>query len=305
MEDTADEAAQWGGPASMSAWEGLMWRAEQDPRTRSTGILLEVLDREPDWTRFVNAVEQVTARIPRLRDRVVEPPLPVVQPVWSPDPDFAVERHVRCLRVPAPGTRHQLLELCDREWDTPIDRTRPPWEMILIGGLDGGRAAVAFRFHHSLTDGMGLIQLLRLAHAGDTAAVPAPSGRRTASSLGLLASAALSVPGRTIGVARTGLSVSARSLADPAGSASGATRYLRSLGRMLAAPASADSPILSDRSRGHRLHTLDVPLSGLKAAPRRADRSTTPSSPRSWAESAATTNGRACRRRNGSWWRCR
>ncbi|HEY5855694.1 MAG TPA: wax ester/triacylglycerol synthase domain-containing protein [Aldersonia sp.] len=267
MEDAADEAAQWGGPASMSAWEGLMWRAEQDHRTRSTGILLEILDSEPDWTRFVNAVEHTTARIPRLRDRVVEPPVPVVQPVWSPDPDFAVEEHLRHVRLPHPGTRQQLLELCDREWDELIDRTRPPWEMILITGLDGGRAAaVAFRFHHSLTDGMGLVQLLRLAHAGDDGAVPATSERRSASSLGLLAGAALSVPGRAIGVARTGLSVSARTLADPGGSLGGATRYLRSLGRMLAAPASADSPILSDRSWGHRLHTLDVPLSGLKAA---------------------------------------
>ena len=87
MEDAVlsgdDEAARWGGPASMSAWEGLMWRAEQDHRTRSTGILLEILDSEPDWTRFVNAVEHTTQRIPRLRDRVVEPPVPVVQPVWS------------------------------------------------------------------------------------------------------------------------------------------------------------------------------------------------------------------------------
>ena len=62
-----DEA--WGGPADMSAWEALMWRAEADPRTRSTGMLLEILDSEPDWDRLVAAHDRVSQRIPRLRER--------------------------------------------------------------------------------------------------------------------------------------------------------------------------------------------------------------------------------------------
>ena len=51
--------AAWGGPADMSAWEALMWRAEADPRTRSTGVLLEILDGEPDWDRLVAAHDRV------------------------------------------------------------------------------------------------------------------------------------------------------------------------------------------------------------------------------------------------------
>ena len=38
------DAWGWGGPARMSAWEALMWRAEGDLRTRSSGLLVEVLD---------------------------------------------------------------------------------------------------------------------------------------------------------------------------------------------------------------------------------------------------------------------
>ena len=59
------EGAAWGGPADMSAWEALMWRAEADPRTRSTGVLLEILDREPDWDRLVAAHDRVSQQIPR------------------------------------------------------------------------------------------------------------------------------------------------------------------------------------------------------------------------------------------------
>jgi hypothetical protein len=43
-----NDALIWGGAQDMSAWEALMWRSESDPRTRSTGILLEILDGEPD-----------------------------------------------------------------------------------------------------------------------------------------------------------------------------------------------------------------------------------------------------------------
>ncbi|MDT4938382.1 MAG: diacylglycerol O-acyltransferase / wax synthase, partial [Pseudonocardiales bacterium] len=103
-----DAAATWGGPATMSAWEALMWRADSDPRTRSTGILLEVLTSEPDWDRLVAAHERVTATISRLRDRVVEPALPLVQPVWTPDPDFDVSNHLCSTRLDQPGSMRQL-----------------------------------------------------------------------------------------------------------------------------------------------------------------------------------------------------
>src|SRR6266536_83144 len=87
--------AAWGGPADMSAWEALMWRAEADPRTRSTGVLLEVLDRDPDWDRLVAAHDRVSQQIPRLRERAVEPLLPLFPPAWA--------RHDAPTARPGPG----------------------------------------------------------------------------------------------------------------------------------------------------------------------------------------------------------
>ena len=95
-----------------------MWRAEGDPRTRSTGILLETLATEPSWQDFHATVERLVAAVPRLRDRVVEPSLPVVQPVWSPDPDFDLSRHVRRERVVAQDDR-ALMRLCEELFDHP------------------------------------------------------------------------------------------------------------------------------------------------------------------------------------------
>src|SRR6267154_1637075 len=187
-QDTDDAA--WGGPAAMSAWEALMWRAEADPRTRSTGLLVEILDREPDWDRLVAAHDRVSQQIPRLRERAVEPLLPLFPPAWSPDPHFDLGYHLQRVRVPEPGTMRQLLDLAQGILARPLDKARPPWEVVLVEGLEDGRAGYLLKVHHSLSDGLGLMQLLTLAHSRtpepgqhELAPPPAPQPLLTPASL--------------------------------------------------------------------------------------------------------------------------
>ena len=44
----------------------------------------------------------------------------------------------------------------------PFDPERSPWDVTVIDGLEGGRAALYLRAHHVLTDGIGGIRLLGL-----------------------------------------------------------------------------------------------------------------------------------------------
>ena len=41
-----------------------------------------------------------------------------------------------------------------------FDRARPLWEYTLVEGLEGGRAAMVLKVHHSMTDGVGGMKLL-------------------------------------------------------------------------------------------------------------------------------------------------
>lgn len=79
---------------------------------------------------------------------------------WIEDEAFDVEYHIRRSALPAPGDERELGILVSRLHSHAIDFHRPPWEVHLIEGLEGGRFAMYFKVHHALVDGYTGIQLL-------------------------------------------------------------------------------------------------------------------------------------------------
>src|SRR5262245_23689204 len=227
----ADTLASWGGGQDLSAWEALMWRTGGGHRTRSTGVIVELLDQEPDWERLVAAHDRLTQQVPRLRERVVEPALPVVPPAWSPDPHFDLNYHLQRVRLPGDGSMAELHALAAQFAARPFDPERPPWEALLVLGVTAGQAAYLFKPHHSLSDGIGLPQLLDLAHGHGREPAPAddrpmPEPRRKETPEGLLinriATRALGAPA---GAVREALSAAGRLATDPVGTTTGAVKF--------------------------------------------------------------------------------
>ena len=292
--------AEWGASVDMTPWEGIMWRAEVDPLTRSSGALVEILDREPDWDRLVAAHERVTRAIPRLRDRVVEPIVPLVPPAFTRDERFDVRNHLHRIRLGS-ATMRDLLDLTESLYDRPFQPGRPPWEGLLVEGLEGGRAAYVLKLHHSLTDGQGLVQLLSMAHSRTREPSPhepepplPPSEQLN--SVTLLASRlrqqATSFPGRLLHQAGESARLAGRTITEPTEVIGDGIRYARSLMRVLSPPPVARSPLLAGnrgRDAGSWCSTSPSPTSRRPARPA-ADRSTTPSWPRCSAASADSTS---------------
>ncbi len=103
---------------------------------------------------FTRVIESRLPLVPLFRRRLVTVPLGLDHPYWIEDPDFDIEFHIRELALPAPGNDRQLSEQVARLHARPLDRSRPLWEIYLISGLAGGRAAIYSKIHHAAIDGV-------------------------------------------------------------------------------------------------------------------------------------------------------
>src|ERR671919_260803 len=79
--------------------------------------------------------------------------------MWTVENDLDLDYHVRTVGVPAPGGLRQLLDLAGTVAAAPLDRSRPLWEFTVVEGLEGGRAALLQKVHHTITDGVGGVRL--------------------------------------------------------------------------------------------------------------------------------------------------
>jgi diacylglycerol O-acyltransferase len=121
---------------------------------------LLVLDTPPGGVDALAAlVEARLPLVPRYRQRVVEVPGQLANPVWVDDPEFNIDYHVRRSGLPRPGTEAQLLDLVSRLTSRPLDRKRPLWEVYLVEGLADGRVAVITKTHPALVDGLSAIDI--------------------------------------------------------------------------------------------------------------------------------------------------
>ena len=81
-------------------------------------------------------------------------------PQWEVVEKVDLEYHLRHEALPNPGTERELGLVMSRLHSVPLDPSRPMWEMYFIEGLQGGRFGVYLKIHHSMADGMLLMERL-------------------------------------------------------------------------------------------------------------------------------------------------
>jgi diacylglycerol O-acyltransferase / wax synthase len=120
------------------------------------------------------------------RQRLVHVPLELDYPYWVDDAGFDIEYHVRHMALPKPCDWRQFYILVSRLNAPPLNLQRPPWEMVVIEGLDHleglpkGSFALLIKGHHCALDGHSAAELTMGLHdlspdgsqRVETAAVP-------------------------------------------------------------------------------------------------------------------------------------
>ncbi len=272
--DSGAEAPAAHLPSEMEPGDYVMFRAESNPRRRSTGMGLEILDRVPDWDGVVEAFDRASRVVVRLRQKVVVPTVGLAPPRWVVDPDFDLAYHLRRVAVPAPGTLRDVLDLAGTILEAPLDLARPLWEVTLIEGVEDGRAALITKMSHVVTDGMGGVQINALVHdtARDGAPRPLPPAPEAEdiSPDDLTRDALTRLPGWAVSTARQQLigtaRVAGRTARAPRRAVADALAYAQSLRRVVVGEAVPPSPLRARRSLGSRLEAHDVPVAALRRA---------------------------------------
>ena len=108
--------------------------------------------------------ERLVGRFRRFRQRAADSRLPGQGPHWEDDPTFDLDAHLHRRALPAPGGQAELEQLVGDLASTPLDRSRPLWQMYLIEGYGSGCALLA-RMHHSIADGIALARSAGRRHA--------------------------------------------------------------------------------------------------------------------------------------------
>ncbi|MCA9963434.1 MAG: wax ester/triacylglycerol synthase family O-acyltransferase [Anaerolineales bacterium] len=110
----------------------------------------------------------------RFRQRVVSPRLPLGSYGWEEDPTFDLNAHLHHVALPGSGDKATLQAMVGDLLSTPLDFSKPLWQLHIIDNYKGG-TAVFCRIHHAIADGLSLAAvLLSLTDLTELAPWPEP-----------------------------------------------------------------------------------------------------------------------------------
>ena len=142
------------------------------------------ITREPlDFERVKAVYAQRLAQFERFRCRAVDSALPLATPRWEEMPGFEIAQQLHHIALPAPGGEAALAALVSDLASTPLDRSRPLWDVHVVDGVDGGSALIT-RMHHCIGDGTASVLVARAlfdtSPGGWRSPAPKAAGKRAA-----------------------------------------------------------------------------------------------------------------------------
>ncbi len=101
-------------------------------------------------------IEQRFLLFDRFRQRVTDRD---ATPHWQADPYFDLDRHIHRVALPAPGGQAELQAMVSDLMTTPLDFSKPLWQIHLVENYGAG-CALIWRIHHCIADGIALTYVM-------------------------------------------------------------------------------------------------------------------------------------------------
>lgn len=153
------------------------WLHMEDPTNLMMVTGIYVFDEPLDFARLKDTLRfRMVERFPRLRHRVHQSG---ASARWVKDATFDLDAHVHRIALPTPCDDRALRDVVSDLMSTPLDFTKPLWQLHLVEGYCGG-SVMLLRIHHCIGDGVALVHVL--LSATDVAAdAPGPRSSPKAS----------------------------------------------------------------------------------------------------------------------------
>ncbi len=132
------------------------WLHMDEPTNPMVITIAQMFEGPIPFARLRELIEERLLPFERFRQRVVT--WRSGGPHWEFDPRFALNLHLHHLGLPGEGDDAALRDLIGDLMSTPLDQTRPLWQMYLIDHYGPG-CVLVLRVHHCLADGMALGQI--------------------------------------------------------------------------------------------------------------------------------------------------
>ena len=168
----------------LSGWDATLLYSETANVHMHT-LKIAVIELDPDRRglpieEFRRVIAGRLHKLAPFRYRLVDIPGKFHHPMWQENCDVDLDYHIRPWTLPAPGGRRELDDAIGQIAGTPLDRSRPLWEMYFVDGLADQRVAVVGKVHHALADGVAAANLVALgmdlqSGADDAAYEPEPA----------------------------------------------------------------------------------------------------------------------------------
>lgn len=149
----------------LSGWDAVLLYSET-PSVHMHTLKLAVIDiselkgRQFGIDEFRQVIHSRLYKLDPFRYELVDIPFKFHHPMWRENTHVDLSYHVRSYRLDSPGGRRELDQAVGEIASTPLDRSKPLWEMYFIEGLADGRIAVLGKIHHALADGVASANLL-------------------------------------------------------------------------------------------------------------------------------------------------
>ncbi|MFL6089159.1 MAG: wax ester/triacylglycerol synthase family O-acyltransferase [Aeromicrobium sp.] len=179
---------------------------DAENRMQLAGMLL-FAGEAPDFAEFRQVVGERLLGLPHFTQRLSGSLLGLARPRWVEDRSFALDYHVTRTALPAPGGHDEVAAHIENLTASPLDLSRPLWEIGLVEGLSHG-FGISLKIHHCMVDGLSIIDVFTALLAPDSrlpAAAPTQARKPSAEPtlLRRLAPAPVSAAVGVVGLART------------------------------------------------------------------------------------------------------